>query len=1000
MSVSDLEAAWLAAFPRYTTDGVASSGPGRPNKVLVRQLGQKIADAITTSSGGGGALVYATVANLNADLAHDANTMAWVVADLGGDVANKNGIWRKNGASGTGSWTWLRKLNDVELGIRLTALEGVDAENRLSALEGDADILTAYRREMLERPGDATQLFADSYGGAPEASVGTIRSPVISANGKVLQISGAGVLARRGWMRIELGRKYLVRAVMQRATDPVDPNNDAIQFGVAWFTNSGGQVVGAPVSVVGTFSALTVESGRTQKEAIIGLAPGDDITNVAPGTTVYARPYVQSYGAGGVTSIEVLSIKDVTDSIGDAIASGLVDDAIAAAAQVASIETNVQNLRDDAAASAASAGADMWSRPVDSIEMEEPESPSLQDRVLLDETNAVHPNQIAEYFADGWKYSGPPATGQIISVGEEPYKFKSDAWSLPFIRAGLGAIARSQSQINATIAATPYDYGFVNGGASATAKFQALLDAEDAVYLPSGNYELDGTLAITRPGQRFHGPGALKFLSGVAHSYGIHIQTNDVTLSGLKVLNPNLLGGQTGGATFGIYNEGHRNTFLNLYCEDWEHGIATTAYGEWYDTIYAFCRTRILGRGDGPDDAASAYGEDRGDGITDWGGRGKILFCTAQAKAGTDCRSGHFIENLPLYAADASGAEFAAGAMIIGCTAIPSDDGTGRIRRGHAIEGIDRVIVSHNYARGSTWQNFQIGTPKHALITHNISVNDLDPADQCGAAWSPVRSGYILYLNPPGVPEDVHFEGNIHVGSTIAMQGYTLQGNNGTIGAPIAFRGNSAITTVDMTAIGSAAYSATDVASGSVLFEGNRAYGDWLNGIAALNVDRVVSRDNEVDGPTDFGIVATSGCNIVESTNDQICNTGAGMHVAGFDRAIVRGLVTRNVTAPEISHGGSGGHLIIQGPIDHEGTGVVSSYGTNKVRYVGEAVGYTSDQRGAATDITDKTSLLNTWGKHAGLLVVDANNIVWVALGATATDQWKKIEDGTTITPA
>ncbi|MEC9246268.1 MAG: BNR-4 repeat-containing protein [Pseudomonadota bacterium] len=50
-----------------------------------------------------GAFVYGTKAELDADLAHDEHTGAWVVADP--DPAN-NGIYEKVGAAGTGSWEW------------------------------------------------------------------------------------------------------------------------------------------------------------------------------------------------------------------------------------------------------------------------------------------------------------------------------------------------------------------------------------------------------------------------------------------------------------------------------------------------------------------------------------------------------------------------------------------------------------------------------------------------------------------------------------------------------------------------------------------------------------------------------------------------------------------------------------------------------------------------------------------------------------------------------
>ena len=84
-------------------------------------------------------------------------------ADPGGDTTNHNGVWTKVGAVNTGSWTWLRALSDVELGVRLDALEALNIGNRLDALEDLAGTMSAYRREMTERPGDAPELFADAY---------------------------------------------------------------------------------------------------------------------------------------------------------------------------------------------------------------------------------------------------------------------------------------------------------------------------------------------------------------------------------------------------------------------------------------------------------------------------------------------------------------------------------------------------------------------------------------------------------------------------------------------------------------------------------------------------------------------------------------------------------------------------------------------------------------------------------------------------------------------
>jgi|GEM_PF-5000887 len=90
----------------YKTDGVPSSGAHDPKKSNIRQLlGQyeQIIDAFTSNGG----LIYSSKASMDADLAHAANSMAWVVGDA---TAANNGIYRKSGASGSGSWTRVADL--------------------------------------------------------------------------------------------------------------------------------------------------------------------------------------------------------------------------------------------------------------------------------------------------------------------------------------------------------------------------------------------------------------------------------------------------------------------------------------------------------------------------------------------------------------------------------------------------------------------------------------------------------------------------------------------------------------------------------------------------------------------------------------------------------------------------------------------------------------------------------------------------------------------------
>ncbi|WP_052201683.1 WD40 repeat domain-containing protein [Ensifer sp. ZNC0028] len=85
----------------FVTYGVPSSGKNKPKKDEIRRLltGYEAIINAFTSNGG---LIYSSKAVMDADLARPANSMAWVLGDA--TVAN-NGIYRKVGGVGTGSWT-------------------------------------------------------------------------------------------------------------------------------------------------------------------------------------------------------------------------------------------------------------------------------------------------------------------------------------------------------------------------------------------------------------------------------------------------------------------------------------------------------------------------------------------------------------------------------------------------------------------------------------------------------------------------------------------------------------------------------------------------------------------------------------------------------------------------------------------------------------------------------------------------------------------------------
>ncbi|MDE3825198.1 hypothetical protein I7F13_23830 [Sinorhizobium meliloti] len=110
----------------YETDGVPSSGFHKVKKSDVRQLLLGYESIINAFLSNGG-LIFASKASLDASLAHAANTMAWVIGDA--TVAN-NGIYRKIGAFGVGSWT---RVADLPFSFIIASDVGAGTANGIQA---------------------------------------------------------------------------------------------------------------------------------------------------------------------------------------------------------------------------------------------------------------------------------------------------------------------------------------------------------------------------------------------------------------------------------------------------------------------------------------------------------------------------------------------------------------------------------------------------------------------------------------------------------------------------------------------------------------------------------------------------------------------------------------------------------------------------------------------------------------------------------------------------
>lgn len=110
----------------YETDGIPSSGNHKVRKSDIRQLLLGYENIINAFLSTGG-LIFSSKSALDADLAHAANSMAWVIGDA--TVAN-NGIYRKIGASGVGSWT---RMADLPFSFIIASDVGAGTPNAIQA---------------------------------------------------------------------------------------------------------------------------------------------------------------------------------------------------------------------------------------------------------------------------------------------------------------------------------------------------------------------------------------------------------------------------------------------------------------------------------------------------------------------------------------------------------------------------------------------------------------------------------------------------------------------------------------------------------------------------------------------------------------------------------------------------------------------------------------------------------------------------------------------------
>lgn len=162
-----------------------------------------------------------------------------------------------------------------------------------------------------DRPGEPGRFATPDIAGAPETVALLEGSRAVSAsNGAVVAIR-AGYVAPIAVRRIEPGRQYRLRFVVQRAEDTSDPANDAIRFAVSWLKADKSKL---SETILANVLDVQVSSGRLEFLYIVSRVEGDNVDVVCPTGAVYARPFVRCYGSG-LTHVEVIEWTDLSNSV-------------------------------------------------------------------------------------------------------------------------------------------------------------------------------------------------------------------------------------------------------------------------------------------------------------------------------------------------------------------------------------------------------------------------------------------------------------------------------------------------------------------------------------------------------------------------------------------------------------------------------------------------------------------------------------------------------------
>ncbi|QDP42968.1 putative pectate lyase protein [Bacillus phage vB_BmeM-Goe8] len=492
------------------------------------------------------------------------------------------------------------------------------------------------------------------------------------------------------------------------------------------------------------------------------------------------------------------------------------------------------------------------------------------------------------------------------------------------------------------------------------------------------------------------GGGKIINSDGMNTSYHFEVTADNTSFHKLVMDNPKMLKSQTGNRQGAINIKANYVSVTGCTFYRMLQGISQASSGEFVGAIVANNYfLEHIGAGDGATNDTSNYGEDRGDAVTLWGAGSMIIGNYAQCMAGQDARIAFHAEgyavNIPTPNPAKDNKDFI----------IANNIAVGSFRRHFVFEDLFNGVISNNVSYGgATWWSLCIVQAKNCRFDNNILHFTREATDKSGAKWAPVYAAVVMMNYSEGVTLS---NNQIYMADNAAGKAFHSQTlntgvhtNTRIVGNTVIHKTGSTLRGIDLTGL------TNPIVKDNLLNGFNQGIYSFKNSKGAYvfgnHLDNcATSYYFEGDPGSDYQLSLSGGA---------VLNSATGISVQNIDDVKISGVDFKNISQYDLNIW-TYKVLVVDGICNTDGTGKLRLNGNTSgtlsatvATQIGDTPGFAHSWKHNATAVTSITSSLNTWGKYAGKVVIDANNQVYMSTGTTAASIWVSLSGGTSVTPA